>query len=46
MDELQLAGLINLCWKLGEPLRERVRALLGRMPGDEAHPLRPRPDTQ
>ena len=21
-DELQLAGLINLCWKLGEPLRE------------------------
>ena len=20
-DELQLAGLINLCWKLGEPLR-------------------------
>ena len=21
-DELQLAGMINLCWKLGEPLRE------------------------
>ena len=21
-DDLQLAGLINLCWKLGEPLRE------------------------
>ena len=21
-DELQLAGLINICWKLGEPLRE------------------------
>lgn len=21
-DELQLAALINLCWKLGEPLRE------------------------
>ena len=21
-DELQLAGLINLCWKLGEPLRD------------------------
>ena len=27
-------------------MRERARALLGRMPGDEAHPLRPRPDTQ
>ena len=21
-DELQLAGMINICWKLGEPLRE------------------------
>lgn len=21
-DDLQLAGLINICWKLGEPLRE------------------------
>jgi len=27
-DELQLAGLINLCWKLGEPLRSMFGPIL------------------